>query len=97
MLNIICIVPSLEIQDNNLYVKLKELVGDTLIKDVSIRTCRMQTKTAQIVFVSCKQDTCQVSGLQIDIAIIADPNITQEWEEFLKIKTAHNGILLRTI
>ncbi len=96
--NIVCIVPSLDIRYNDLYLKLKALIGDTLIQDVTIRTCRMRSKTAQIIFTSCKQGTCQISGIYIDIAIIADPDITDEWKEFLKIKThAHNGILLSVV
>ena len=95
-INVICIVPSLDIKDNNLYFKLRSLLGDSLIKDVNIRTSRMISKTAQVIFTSCQQETCQFSGIKIDMAIIADTNITDEWLNFLKYKiSVFNGILLR--
>jgi len=95
MINIICVVPSLFVINNNLYLKLKSILGDTLERDIKMRTMRMESKTTMIAFVSCKQTIQAVGGVDIDIAIIADPNITIEWLEFLKNKVrVHNGILM---
>ena len=95
IMNIVCVVPSLDLKESNIYLKLKKILGDSLIKDITHRKLTMESETVKINFVTCNWHTQQISGVLIDIAIIADKNITKEWSDFLKMKTdINNGIIL---
>ena len=95
--NIFCLIPSLsDIKDGKLYKILRAVLGDSIEKDLTLRTLRMESKTSRIIFGCCRQETLCFGGFLIDMAIIATPNITEEWEKFLRYKTsAANGIMLR--
>ena len=96
-MNILCLVESLEVEHNNLYLKLKQLLGDSLKKDLTVRKVSIHSEDINITFANINWHTQQIGGMLIDIAII-DCEPTEEWEEFLKYKVlANNGLMLRVI
>lgn len=97
-MNIICMVPSLNLKHSAVYVRLRQLLGDSITRDITPRSTIVKFKEGQVIFAVKEQDVEQYSAICLDYAIIADKDISEEWMLFLKSKLiCNNGLMLKLI